>query len=66
MYPNLVVKRVENRTTLKEFLKRIGEDCLYAFERGLVGVMVNDEVTFPEAELSPGDRVVVFPVIAGG
>ncbi|MFQ6076029.1 MAG: MoaD/ThiS family protein [Candidatus Bathyarchaeia archaeon] len=66
MYPNLVVRRVEKRTTLRDFMKNLGEEYLYAFDRGVLGVMVNDRAVFPEAELKVGDRVVVFPVVAGG
>lgn len=47
-------------------MKNLGEEYLYAFDRGVLGVMVNDRAVFPEAELKVGDRVVVFPVVAGG
>lgn len=66
MYPNLTVKYVEEPTTLREFMEELGEDCLYAYEVRAVGVLVNNRRLWPSAELKPGDRVVIFPVIVGG
>lgn len=66
MYPSLTVKRVEKPTTLREFVGGMGEDYLYALERGVLGVMVNNKPAFLEEELKPGDHVVVFPVVGGG
>jgi sulfur carrier protein ThiS len=66
MYPSLTVTVVERPSTLREFIASLGEDALYAFDRKVVGVLVNDRRLWPSAKLKPGDRVVVFPVIVGG
>lgn len=66
MYPSLTVAIVEEPSTLREFIASLGEDTLYAFDRKVVGVFVNDRRLWPSAKLEPGDRVVVFPVIVGG
>jgi len=66
MYPSLTVAIVDEPSTLREFIASLGEDALYAFDRKVVGVLVNDRRLWPSAKLKPGDRVVVFPVIVGG
>ena len=66
MYPPLTVRVVEEPSTLREFISSLGEDALYAFDRRVVGVAVNGLRLWPSARLKPGDRVVVFPIIAGG
>jgi len=66
MYPGLTVRVVEEPTTLREFIATLGEDTLYAFDRRVVGVLVNSRRLWPSARLEPGDRVVIFPVIVGG
>jgi molybdopterin converting factor small subunit len=66
MYPSLTVTVVGKPSTLKEFIATFGEDTLYAFDRKVVGVLVNDRRLWPSAKLKPGDRVVIFPVIVGG
>jgi sulfur carrier protein ThiS len=66
MYPSLTVTVVERPSTLREFIASLGKDALYAFDRKVVGVLVNDRRLWPSAKLKPGDRVVVFPVIVGG
>lgn len=66
MYPSLTVIHVERPTTLREFIEGLGEDYLYAYDMRVIGVLVNDRRLWPSARLKPGDRVVVFPVIAGG
>lgn len=66
MYPSLTVRTVDEETTLREFIASLGKDVLYAFDRGVVGVLVNDRRLWPSARLKPGDRVIVFPVIMGG
>ncbi len=66
MYPSLTVAIVDEPSTLREFIASLGEDALYAFDRKVVGVLVNDRRLWPSAKLEPGDRVVVFPVIVGG
>ncbi len=66
MYPSLTVKVVEEPTTLREFMSTLGKDALYAYDRRVVGVIVNDRRLWDSAKLKPGDRVVVFPIIVGG
>jgi len=66
MYPSLTIKIVENPTTLREFIKSLGPNYLYAFDRKVVGVVVNNKKLWPSAKLKKGDKVVVYPVITGG
>lgn len=66
MYPSLTVKVVEEPTTLREFMATLGDDVLYAYDRRVVGVMVNNRRLWDSARLKPGDKVVVFPIIVGG
>ena len=66
MYPSLTVTIVEEPSTLRELIASLGEDVLYAFDRKVVGVLVNNRRLWPSARLKPGDRVVAFPVIMGG
>lgn len=44
----------------------LGKDTLYAYDRRVVGVIVNDRRLWDSAKLKPGDRVIVFPIIVGG
>ncbi|MBD3207057.1 hypothetical protein GF319_12045 [Candidatus Bathyarchaeota archaeon] len=66
MYPDLTVKIVEERTSLRDFMKSLGEDILYAYDRRVVGVLVNNKRLWDSAILNPGDKVVIFPIIVGG
>jgi len=66
MYPSLTVRVVEEPTTLREFIATLGKDILYAYDRRVVGVLVNDRRLWDSAKLKTGDRVVVFPIIVGG
>lgn len=66
MYPNLTVKYIEETTTLREFIKGLGRDCLYAYDMRAVGVLVNNKRLWPSFKLKPGDKVVIFPIIPGG
>lgn len=66
MYPSLTIRRVKEPTTLREFIRSLGDDILYAYDRRAVGVLVNNIRLWPSARLKPGDRVVVFPIVAGG
>ncbi len=61
---SLTVTIVEEPSTLREFIATLGEDILYAFDRKMVGVLVNDRCLCSSARLKPGDSVV-FPVIVG-
>ena len=58
--------KVESSTTLREFISRLGKDTLYAFDRRVVGVSVNNKKLWDSAKLKPGDTVVIFPIIVGG
>jgi len=66
MYPRLTVAYVEEPTTLREFIRGLGENYLYAYDMRVIGVLVNKRRLWPSAMLRPGDKVVVFPVISGG
>lgn len=65
-YPNLTVRYVERATTLREFLLSLGEEYLYTYERGMLGVLVNGRRLWLSALLRRGDRVVIFPIVSGG
>jgi len=66
MYPSLTVKVVEEPTTLREVIATRGKDSLYAYDRRVVGVIVNERRLWDSAKLKLGDRVIVFPIIVGG
>ncbi len=66
MYPSLTVRFVDKPTTLREFIRSLGEEVLYAYDRRVLGVAVNGMRLWPSAHLKPGDRVVIYPVISGG
>jgi molybdopterin converting factor small subunit len=66
MYPSLTIKIVERPITLREFIAELGDDVLYAYDRRVVGVIVNDRKLWDSAKLEPGDKVVIFPIIVGG
>ncbi|MES0324983.1 MAG: MoaD/ThiS family protein [Candidatus Bathyarchaeia archaeon] len=58
--------KVEAGSTLREFISTLGEDTLYAYDRRVVGVAVNNRKLWDSAKLKPGDTVVIFPIIVGG
>jgi molybdopterin converting factor small subunit len=58
--------KVEAGSTLREFISSQGEDTLYAYDRRVIGVMVNNRKLWDSAKLKPGDTVVIFPIIVGG
>jgi hypothetical protein len=66
MYPALTVVQVEAPTNLRELMEKLGESNLYAYDRRVVGVLVNNRRLWPTARLSQGGRVVVYPLIVGG
>jgi molybdopterin converting factor small subunit len=66
MYPELTVKFVEKPSTLREFIAELGKEILYAYDRRVIGVVVNNRRLWDSARLKPGDRVVIFPIIVGG
>ncbi len=57
---------VEEPTTLRELMAGLGEETLYAYDRRVVGVVVNGKRLWDSARLRPGDRVTVYPIIVGG
>jgi len=66
MYPELTVKFVEKPSTLREFIAELGKEILYAYDRRVIGVVVNNRRLWDSARLKPGDKVVIFPIIVGG
>jgi molybdopterin converting factor small subunit len=66
VYPKPMKLKVESASTLREFISSLGEDTLYAFDRRVVGVAVNNKKLWDSAKLKPGDTVVIFPIIVGG
>ncbi|MCW4011576.1 MAG: MoaD/ThiS family protein [Candidatus Bathyarchaeota archaeon] len=66
MYPKPMTKTVKQATTLREFIATLGEHTLYAYDRRVVGVIVNDKKLWDSAKLKPGDKVTIFPIIVGG
>ena len=66
MYPKPMTLEVEEPTTLRELMAGLGEEVLYAYDRRVVGVVVNGKRLWDSARLKPGDKVTVFPIIVGG
>ena len=66
MYPRLMVVEVKESTTLREFIKTLGEDILYAYDRQLIGVLVDGKRLWPSATLKLGEKVTIFPIMTGG
>jgi molybdopterin converting factor small subunit len=66
MYPKPMRYTVEKNTTLREFISSLGEHTLYAYDRRVIGVVVNDKRLWDSAKLAPGDIVTIFPIIVGG
>jgi len=61
-----MTKTVEQATTLRDFIATLGEHTLYAYDRRVVGVVVNDKKLWDSAKLKPGDKVIIYPIIVGG
>jgi hypothetical protein len=66
MYPNLTIRTVEKPTTLRNFIGELGKDVLYAYDRRVLGVLVNNKRLWDSAMLKPGDKVILYPIIVGG
>jgi len=66
MYPKPMKYKVEKDNTLREFISILGEHTLYAYDRRLIGVVVNDKRLWDSAKLKPGDTVTIYPIIVGG
>jgi sulfur carrier protein ThiS len=61
-----MILEVEEPTTLRELMAGLGEETLYAYDRRVVGVVVNGKRLWDSARLKPGDRVTIYPIIVGG
>ena len=66
MYPKPVTLQVEKNSTLREFIAEMGKDTLYAYDRRVIGVIVNNKRKWDSAKLVPGDKVTIYPIIVGG
>ena len=66
MYPSLTIRTVEKSTTLRKFIAEFGDDVLYAYDRRVLGVLVNNKRLWDSAKLTPGDKVIIYPIIVGG
>lgn len=66
MYPSLKILYIEEPTTLRDFIKSLGGDYLYAHDMRAVGILVNNRRLWDSATLRPGDKVVIFPIAPGG
>ncbi len=66
MYPKPVTLKITEKTTLREFISTMGEDTLYAYDRRVIGVVVNNKRKWDSAKLNPGDKITIYPIIVGG
>lgn len=66
MYPKPMTYSIESKSTLREFIASLGEHTLYAYDRRVIGVVVNEKKLWDSAVLKPGDKVTIFPIIVGG
>ena len=57
---------VEKKTTLRKLISEQGEHTLYAYDRRVIGVVVNGEHLWDSAILRPGDEITIYPIIVGG
>jgi hypothetical protein len=58
--------KVEKAVNLREFISTLGEHTLYAYDRRVIGVVVNEKRLWDSAKLKPGDVVTIYPIIVGG
>ena len=66
MYPKPMTCTVKIPMTLREFISTLGEDTLYAYDRRVIGVVVNEKKLWDSAKVKQGDKVTIFPIIVGG
>ena len=66
MYPKPMSYKVNKPVNLREFISTLGEHTLYAFDRRVIGVVVNEKRLWDSAKLQPEDIVTVYPIIVGG
>ena len=66
MYPKPMRYTIEEKSTLREFIATLGEHTLYAYDRRVIGVIVNNKRLWDSAKIAPGDIVTIFPIIVGG
>ena len=64
-YPELTKHLVESKSTLREYIKSLGKDILYNYDRMVIGVLVNKKGFWDSSELMLGDKVVVYSIIVG-
>jgi molybdopterin converting factor small subunit len=57
---------IQEKATLREFISSLGEHTLYAYDRRVIGVVVNDKRLWDSAKLERGDKVTIYPIIVGG
>jgi hypothetical protein len=57
---------IHEKTTLRGFISSLDEHTLYAYDRRVIGVLVNDKRLWGSAKLEPGDQVIIYPIIVGG
>ena len=57
---------IEEKSTLREFIATLSEHTLYAYDRRVIGVIVNEKRLWDSAKIAPGDTVTIFPIIVGG
>ena len=66
MSPKPMTYKVNKPATIREFISTLGEHTLYAFDRRVIGVVVNEKRLWDSAKLQPEDIVTVYPIIVGG
>jgi molybdopterin converting factor small subunit len=66
MFPSPQTVTVEKPETLREFIKGLGSEILYAYDQRVIVVLVNGEGGWPSKPLKTGDRVTLFPIVSGG
>jgi molybdopterin converting factor small subunit len=64
--PQLLVKKVKKRTTLRKYLDGLNKEYSRAFEKGFLGVVVNGKPSDLDDIVKCGDEIIVFHVISGG
>jgi molybdopterin converting factor small subunit len=64
--PQLLVKKVKKKTTLRKYLDKLNKEYSKAFEKGFLGVVVNGKSSDLDEIVEPGDEILIFHVICGG
>ena len=66
MYPKPMKYKVKKAVNLRKFISTLGEHTLYAYDRRMIGVVVNKKRLWDSAKLKSGDVVTIYPIIVGG